>query len=180
LLVAASALGVVGGQGIPIAEPPCLNACDIEGLRSRNNQPGWSSLQQMSKQEPDRGKAGTVSTFAEQHPTDVVVEEEERVSCWRFEQFLQLGFAEADACLLSESAVDLNRARSLIGAGCPHNLALKIASRPNRAAQMSVRPPDAPIGSQDRADTRCQGGKRPKLGTRGELRPVGLRPLRPP
>jgi hypothetical protein len=67
-----------------------------------------------------------VSTFAERHPTDVVIEEEERVSCWRFEQFLQLGFGEEDACLLSESEVDLNRARSLISAGCPHGFALKI------------------------------------------------------
>jgi hypothetical protein len=67
-----------------------------------------------------------VSTFAEHHPTEVRIEEEERVSCWRFEQFLQLGFGEQDACLLSDSDVDLNRARSLIRAGCPHNLAPKI------------------------------------------------------
>jgi hypothetical protein len=67
-----------------------------------------------------------VSTFAEDHPTDVVIEEEECVSCWRFDQFLQLRFGEEDACLLSESDVDLNRARSLITSGCPHSLALKI------------------------------------------------------
>jgi hypothetical protein len=67
-----------------------------------------------------------VSSFAEHHPTEVWAKEEERVSCWRFEQFLKLGFGEEDACLLSESEVDLNRGRSLISAGCPLNLAVKI------------------------------------------------------
>jgi len=65
-----------------------------------------------------------VSTFAEHHPAEI--EEDERVSCWRHSQFRLLGFEEEDARLLSESAVDLNRARSLISAGCPLNLALKI------------------------------------------------------
>ena len=67
-----------------------------------------------------------MSTFAEHQPADISVMEEERVSLWRFEQFLTLGFSESDACLLSESEVDLNRARSLISTGCPPNLALKI------------------------------------------------------
>ena len=67
-----------------------------------------------------------MSTFAEHHPTDVQVEEEERVSRWRFEQFQSLGLNEEEACLLSESDVDLNRARSLITAGCPLDLALRI------------------------------------------------------
>ena len=67
-----------------------------------------------------------MSTFAEHHPTDVQVEEEERVSRWRFEQFRTLGLSDEEACLLSESDVDLNRARSLIIAGCPLDLALRI------------------------------------------------------
>jgi hypothetical protein len=68
-----------------------------------------------------------MSTFAEHQPTGVSVEDEERVSIWRFEQFLTVGFGEEDASvLLSESEVDLNRARSLIRAGCPHTLAHKI------------------------------------------------------
>jgi hypothetical protein len=67
-----------------------------------------------------------MSTFADQQPAEVFNEEEERVSQWRFEQFLTLGFGEEDASLLSESEVDLNRARSLIRAGCPHSLAHKI------------------------------------------------------
>ena len=67
-----------------------------------------------------------MSTFAEQHPAEVWVQEDERVSRWRFDQFRSLGFGEEDACLLSESEVDLNRARSLIAAGCPLNLAVKI------------------------------------------------------
>jgi hypothetical protein len=66
-----------------------------------------------------------MSTFAEHHPADVRVEEE-RVSRWRFEQFRSLGLDEENACLLSESDVDLNRARSLITAGCPLDLALRI------------------------------------------------------
>ena len=67
-----------------------------------------------------------MTTFAEQHPAEVRVEEEQCVSRWRFEQFHQLGFGEADAWLLSESDVDLNQARSLITARCPLTLALKI------------------------------------------------------
>jgi hypothetical protein len=67
-----------------------------------------------------------MSTFADQQPAEVCNEEEERVCQWRFEQFLTLGFGEEDASRLSESNVDLNRARSLIRAGCPHSLAHKI------------------------------------------------------
>ncbi len=67
-----------------------------------------------------------MTTFAEQHPAELHVEEEQRVSRWRFEQFHQLGFDQEDAWLLSESQVDLNQARSLIAAGCPSTLALTI------------------------------------------------------
>ena len=67
-----------------------------------------------------------MSTFADHHPEEIEIEEDERVSCWRHSQFRTLGYGEEDARLLSESAVGLNRARSLISAGCPLNLALKI------------------------------------------------------
>ena len=67
-----------------------------------------------------------MTTFAEQYQTELAVTEEERVSRWRFEQFHQLGFGAEGAYLLSESDVDLNRARSLITSECPPNLALKI------------------------------------------------------
>ena len=67
-----------------------------------------------------------MTTFAEQHPAEIQVEEEQRVSRWRLEQFHQLGFDPEEAWLLSESQVDLNQARSLIAAGCPSTLALTI------------------------------------------------------
>jgi len=67
-----------------------------------------------------------MATFAEQQPAELALTNQELVSLWRFDQFHQLGFDEEDACLLSESDVDLNRARSLISAGCRHSLALKI------------------------------------------------------
>jgi len=67
-----------------------------------------------------------MSTFTAYQPTELFVEEEERVWQWRFEQFLTLGFNDEHACLLAESDADLNRARSLITSGCPHSLALKI------------------------------------------------------
>ncbi|HEY8766988.1 MAG TPA: hypothetical protein VIP09_06965 [Dehalococcoidia bacterium] len=37
-----------------------------------------------------------------------------------------VGFGEEDACLLAESDADLNRARSLVAAGCPHTVARQI------------------------------------------------------
>jgi hypothetical protein len=65
-------------------------------------------------------------TTSTEHPTEVVAEAHERVWCWRFEQFLAIGFDEQDACLLAESDADLNRARSLVATGCPLTLALQI------------------------------------------------------
>lgn len=64
--------------------------------------------------------------FTDDQPTAVFAEEEERVWCWRFEQFHQLGFDEQHACLLAESDADLNRARSLAAVGCPLTVALQI------------------------------------------------------
>ncbi len=45
---------------------------------------------------------------------------------WRFDQFRFLGFGEEDAWLLVDSGADLQLTRSLIGAGCPLHLALRI------------------------------------------------------
>ena len=60
-------------------------------------------------------------------PTHEVSLEEQRVVGWRFDQFRQLGFGEEDAWLLVDSGADLQFTRSLIGAGCPLHLALRIA-----------------------------------------------------
>ena len=52
--------------------------------------------------------------------------EDQRVAGWRFDQFRLLGFGAEDAWLLVDSDADLQLARSLIGAGCPLHLALRI------------------------------------------------------
>jgi hypothetical protein len=52
--------------------------------------------------------------------------EDQRVVGWRFEQFRQLGFGDEDAWMLVDSGADLQLTRSLIGAGCPLHLALRI------------------------------------------------------
>ncbi len=53
--------------------------------------------------------------------------EDRRVLDWRFDQFRLLGFGDEDAWLLVNSGADLQLARSLVGAGCPLHLALRIA-----------------------------------------------------
>lgn len=53
--------------------------------------------------------------------------EDRRVVDWRFDQFRLLGFGEEDAWLLVDSGADLQLARSLVSAGCPLHLALRIA-----------------------------------------------------
>ena len=52
--------------------------------------------------------------------------EDQRVVGWRFDQFRRLGFGDEDAWLLVDSGADLQLTRSLIGAGCPLHLALRI------------------------------------------------------
>jgi hypothetical protein len=52
--------------------------------------------------------------------------EDQRVVGWRFEQFRLLGFGDEDSWLLVDSGADLQLARSLVGAGCPLHLALRI------------------------------------------------------
>jgi hypothetical protein len=54
--------------------------------------------------------------------------EDQRVVRWRFDQFRDLGFGEEDAWMLVDSGADLQLTRSLVGAGCPLHLALRIAT----------------------------------------------------
>jgi hypothetical protein len=63
---------------------------------------------------------------AELPPTDELSAEDQRVAGWRYDQFRLLGFGETDCWLLVESGADLQLTRSLIGAGCPLHLALRI------------------------------------------------------
>ncbi len=53
--------------------------------------------------------------------------EDQRVLLWRFDQFRLLGFGEEDAWMLVDSGAELHLVRSLVGAGCPLHLALRIA-----------------------------------------------------
>jgi hypothetical protein len=52
--------------------------------------------------------------------------EDQRVVGWRFEQFRSLGFEDDDAWTLADSGADVQLTRSLVGAGCPLHLALRI------------------------------------------------------
>jgi hypothetical protein len=63
---------------------------------------------------------------AELPPTDELSPEDQRVAGWRYDQFRLLGFGQDDCWLLVESGADLQLTRSLIGAGCPLHLALRI------------------------------------------------------
>jgi hypothetical protein len=67
-------------------------------------------------------------TTSEQHPPREEIDlEESRVARWRFDQFRWLGFGDEHAWLLVFSDADLHDTRSLVAAGCPLDLALKIA-----------------------------------------------------
>jgi len=63
---------------------------------------------------------------AEHPPTYELSLEDQRVVGWRFEQFRLLGFSDEDTWMLVDSGADLQLTRSLIGAGCPLELALRI------------------------------------------------------
>ena len=52
--------------------------------------------------------------------------EDQRVLDWRFDQFRLLGFGVEDAWLIVDSGADLQLTRSLVAAGCPLHLALRI------------------------------------------------------
>jgi len=60
------------------------------------------------------------------HPIDELSVEDQRVAGWRFDQFRLLGFSPEDCWLLVDSGADLQLTRSLIGSGCPLDLALRI------------------------------------------------------
>jgi len=65
---------------------------------------------------------------AEQHPpSEEGSLEDRRVIDWRYDQFRSLGFGEEESWLLEGSGADLHLVRSLVGAGCPTHLALRIA-----------------------------------------------------
>jgi hypothetical protein len=69
----------------------------------------------------------TACMSAAEHPPAFELSlEDQRVASWRFEQFRLLGFSVDDAWMLVDSEADLQLTRSLIGAGCPHDLALRI------------------------------------------------------
>ena len=53
-------------------------------------------------------------------------EKELQILRWRLEQLGGLGFALEDAAQLAMGNADLAQARKLIGAGCPHAVALRI------------------------------------------------------
>jgi hypothetical protein len=59
-------------------------------------------------------------------PTYELSLEDQRVVGWRFEQFRSLGFGDEDSWMLVDSGADLQLTRSLVGAGCPLHLALRI------------------------------------------------------
>ena len=60
------------------------------------------------------------------HSTDELSQEDQRVVGWRYDQFRLLGFGDEECWLLVDSGADLQLTRSLIGAGCPLHLALRI------------------------------------------------------
>ena len=66
---------------------------------------------------------------AAEHPSQSyeLSPEDERVASWRFDQFRLLGFGEEECWMLVDSGADLQLTRSLVGAGCPLHLALRIA-----------------------------------------------------
>jgi hypothetical protein len=59
-------------------------------------------------------------------PAYELSQEDQRVVGWRFDQFRRLGFGDEDAWMLVDSGADLQLTRSLVGAGCPLHLALRI------------------------------------------------------
>jgi hypothetical protein len=66
-----------------------------------------------------------MSTYAVHQPTRSA-DEADRVSEWRYEQFLRLGFNKGQAWELAGSNADLQSSRTLIAVGCSHHLAMRI------------------------------------------------------
>ncbi len=53
-------------------------------------------------------------------------EEQTGIFCWRYEQFVQLGYSDTAAHVLADSDADLGVARRLCRRGCAAELALRI------------------------------------------------------
>jgi len=66
-----------------------------------------------------------MSTYTVHQPSRADVEAD-RVSAWRYQQFLALGFDGEQAWTLAGSDADLHASRTLIGVGCSHHLAMRI------------------------------------------------------
>jgi hypothetical protein len=66
-----------------------------------------------------------MSTYTVHQPLRYA-DEADRVSAWRYQQFLGLGFDEEQAWALAGSDADLHASRTLIGVGCSHHLAMRI------------------------------------------------------
>jgi hypothetical protein len=70
-------------------------------------------------------KGRPMSTYTVSQPIRDTVEAD-RVSAWRYEQFLKLGFDDEQAWTLAGSDADLHASRTLISVGCSHHLAMRI------------------------------------------------------
>jgi hypothetical protein len=66
-----------------------------------------------------------MSTYTAHQPSPLA-DEADRVSYWRYTQFLLLGFDEDQAWELAASDADLHASRTLIAVGCSHHLAMRI------------------------------------------------------
>ena len=66
-----------------------------------------------------------MSTYTVHQPPRLA-DESDRVSHWRYSQFLLLGFDEDQAWALAGSDADLHASRTLIAVGCSHHLAMRI------------------------------------------------------
>ena len=69
---------------------------------------------------------GRVDVHVHRSPTVACDFEADRVSEWRYEQFLKLGFNKGQAWELAGSDADLHASRTLIGVGCSPHLAMRI------------------------------------------------------
>jgi hypothetical protein len=67
-----------------------------------------------------------MSSHTQHHPT-TAESEDDAVLSWRFDQLCLLGFEDVEAVFLAYSELDLHLLRRLVAAGCPHQLAVKIA-----------------------------------------------------
>jgi hypothetical protein len=75
---------------------------------------------------PMKGRLSMSTVAGQYSPHEQLEVEDRRVAQWRFDQLQSLGFDDEQASLLAASGADLHRARSLVGAGCPLHLALRI------------------------------------------------------